>query len=54
MTKEDEENRKEEIDQLTREYVREGTEAKKARAKAAREWKKDNAWYTEGNSRGKV
>ena len=29
-------------------------DVKKAKAKAAREWKRDNPWYTEGNTRGKV
>lgn len=54
ITKEDEAARRAEIDAQAAIYVVEGLEAKKAQAKAAREWKKDNAWYTEGNTRGKV
>lgn len=54
ITKDDENRRKQEIDDIASDLIRGGMDAKKARAKAARDWKKDNDWYTEGSTRGKV
>ena len=50
----EEEQRRKDINGLVEQLVHEGMDVKKAKAKAARDWKKDNAWYTEGNTRGKV
>ena len=54
ITKEDEDRRKEEIDQIAAVLASQGMELKKAKAKAARDWRAQNPWYAEGSTRGKV
>lgn len=54
ITKEDRERRQTWIDVRVAKLVREGIEEKKAKRRAADQFKKENPWYREGSSRGKV
>ncbi|BEI99116.1 hypothetical protein CcaverHIS631_0401590 [Cutaneotrichosporon cavernicola] len=53
LTKEDHEWRKEWIDELVTQFVGQGLEEKKAKRRAADQFKKQNPWYRAGNTRGK-